>query len=329
MSVAGGDSPSCSTPGDRRDGAVPHAEAPSSRCATARNLSTAPPRACSFPMPACGCRCAAASRVRACCRRAAPVPDVLKDPRVKRDLVATLRLRSCILVPVRRSGEAVGVLKLQSSGAAPSHDGLKLAQVLAGTVSAGLAEVGEGRGATRGRGRLRRAQEAGGVGVFSVGLDGILHATPEFCRLYGLPPRDSYPSTAYEQLVVPRTCPTSCPPRPSRRSGRAPPRTWSTAITPARHRRGALDRPQGELERDQAGSPYASRALRATSPSSGPPGSRWPRASGSRRCCWKLGDRLRDLTDVPEVTRGRGEVAGTALGASRGGFGRLDATAST
>lgn len=32
--------------------------------------------------------------------------------------------------------------------------------------------------------RLRRAQEAGGIGVFSVGIDdGILHPTPEFCRL--------------------------------------------------------------------------------------------------------------------------------------------------
>ncbi|MWV22575.1 GAF domain-containing protein [Methylobacterium sp. 2A] len=40
------------------------------------------------------------------------VPDVLEDPRVKRDLVASLRLRSCALVPVRRAGEAIGVLKL-------------------------------------------------------------------------------------------------------------------------------------------------------------------------------------------------------------------------
>lgn len=52
--------------------------------------------------------------------------------------------------------------------------------------------------------RLRRAQEAGGIGVFSVGIDdGVLHPTPEFCRLYGLPERSSHPATAFESLVVP------------------------------------------------------------------------------------------------------------------------------
>ncbi|WP_210301967.1 PAS domain-containing protein [Methylobacterium brachythecii] len=52
--------------------------------------------------------------------------------------------------------------------------------------------------------RLRRAQEAGGIGVFSVGIvDGVLNPTPEFCRLYGLPERASYPATAFEDLVIP------------------------------------------------------------------------------------------------------------------------------
>ena len=52
--------------------------------------------------------------------------------------------------------------------------------------------------------RLRHAQEAGGVGLFSVRLaDSVLEPTPEFCRLYGLPERESYPSTAFEELVLP------------------------------------------------------------------------------------------------------------------------------
>ncbi|WP_019905842.1 PAS domain-containing protein [Methylobacterium sp. 77] len=51
---------------------------------------------------------------------------------------------------------------------------------------------------------LRRAQEAGGIGVFSVGIDdGVLHPTWEFCRLYGLPERSNYPATAFEGLVIP------------------------------------------------------------------------------------------------------------------------------
>jgi PAS domain S-box-containing protein len=52
--------------------------------------------------------------------------------------------------------------------------------------------------------RLRRAEEAGGIGVFSVGIDdGVLHPTPEFCRLYGLPAQAHYPATAFEALIIP------------------------------------------------------------------------------------------------------------------------------
>jgi PAS domain S-box-containing protein len=51
---------------------------------------------------------------------------------------------------------------------------------------------------------LRRAQEAGRVGVFSVGVeDGILHATPEFCRLYGIEECANRASEDFECLVIP------------------------------------------------------------------------------------------------------------------------------
>ncbi|WP_020180044.1 PAS domain S-box protein [Methylopila sp. M107] len=52
--------------------------------------------------------------------------------------------------------------------------------------------------------RLRRAQEAGGVGLFSVGVDdNVLHATPEFCRLYGMPERETFDAGEFERLVLP------------------------------------------------------------------------------------------------------------------------------
>ena len=52
--------------------------------------------------------------------------------------------------------------------------------------------------------RLLRAQEAGGIGLFSVGIeDGILTTTPHFCRLYGMPERETYPAEAFESLVLP------------------------------------------------------------------------------------------------------------------------------
>lgn len=72
------------------------------------------------------------------------VPDVNTDPRVKRDLVEVLRLRSCVLVPVLRNEEAIGVLKLQSSRPAAFDEAdLGAALVFAGTVSSGLAQAGE------------------------------------------------------------------------------------------------------------------------------------------------------------------------------------------
>jgi PAS domain S-box-containing protein len=52
--------------------------------------------------------------------------------------------------------------------------------------------------------RLRRAQEAGGVGLFSVDMrNNELRPTPEFCRLYGLPVQDSFPATTVEALILP------------------------------------------------------------------------------------------------------------------------------
>ncbi|MDP4022934.1 PAS domain-containing protein [Methylobacterium sp. NEAU 140] len=70
--------------------------------------------------------------------------------------------------------------------------------------------------------RLRRAQAAGGVGVFSVDLDDdTLHATPEFCRLYGLPARAAMPAAAVEALVLPEDLPAVSDPA-SRRAGAAP-----------------------------------------------------------------------------------------------------------
>ncbi len=50
--------------------------------------------------------------------------------------------------------------------------------------------------------RLRRAQEAGGIGLFSVDREGMLDATPEFCRLFGVEECDKMPAAMLEALVV-------------------------------------------------------------------------------------------------------------------------------
>ncbi|MHC2105470.1 response regulator [Methylobacterium sp. CM6246] len=106
-----------------------------------------------------------------CLMNAKPVlcPDLLVDPRVRRDLVEALGARSAVCVPILRGGEAVGVLKLQSSHP-DAFTGLDLhvASLFAGTIPAGLAEAGEAearRGMRAGEATLRTVMETLPVGV--------------------------------------------------------------------------------------------------------------------------------------------------------------------
>ena len=51
---------------------------------------------------------------------------------------------------------------------------------------------------------LQRAQIAGGVGVFAVEIPtNVLKASPEFCRLFGMPVRESMAPEEYERLILP------------------------------------------------------------------------------------------------------------------------------
>ncbi|MCJ2021879.1 response regulator [Methylobacterium sp. E-065] len=96
-------------------------------------------------------------------------PDVLLDPRVKRDVIAPLGMRSAIYVPVSRGHANIGVLKLQSSRPdAFSGRDLRTATLFAGTIPAGLAEAGEAearRGMRASEATLRTVMDTLPVGV--------------------------------------------------------------------------------------------------------------------------------------------------------------------
>ncbi|GJD79762.1 PAS domain-containing protein [Methylobacterium gregans] len=102
--------------------------------------------------------------------------------------------------------------------------------------------------------RLLRAQEAGGIGLFSVGIaDGILRPTPHFCRLYGMPEAASFPATAFERLVIPadeHLISTA----DSRRSGEAPRDVEYRIRRPDTGEIRWIAR-KGEIERDTDGRP--------------------------------------------------------------------------
>ena len=70
--------------------------------------------------------------------------------------------------------------------------------------------------------RLRRAQVAGGVGVFALDLQSnVLDPTPEFCKIYGLEAVDSIPVDVIQALVVDDDQSVASNPE-TRRSGTAP-----------------------------------------------------------------------------------------------------------
>lgn len=70
--------------------------------------------------------------------------------------------------------------------------------------------------------RLKRAQEAGGVGVFSLDLKtNILSPSPEFCKIFGLDPVDAISVEDVQTLILPEDFRVASDPD-ARRAGTAP-----------------------------------------------------------------------------------------------------------
>jgi PAS domain S-box-containing protein len=102
--------------------------------------------------------------------------------------------------------------------------------------------------------RLRRAQEAGGVGVFSLDIEtDILSPTPEFCNIYGIEITDAIPISVVQALVIDDDQEVASNPQ-TRRGGTSP------LNVEYRIRRGDNDQKRviarrAEFEFDQSGRP--------------------------------------------------------------------------
>ncbi|WP_244477601.1 MULTISPECIES: PAS domain S-box protein [unclassified Rhizobium] len=102
--------------------------------------------------------------------------------------------------------------------------------------------------------KLRRAQQAGGVGVFSLSLvDDVLTPTPEFCKIYGLDEVEAIPISAIQDLVVAEDQDVASNPQ-TRKDGTSP-------LNVEYHIRRAdsgdirIIARRGEFERDEQGDP--------------------------------------------------------------------------
>ena len=195
------------------------------------------------------------------------VPDLAADPRTAANpLVTQARgLRFYAGVPLRtHDGAILGSLCVIDR--VPRPEGLAAVQAedlralgrqvctLLGMRRTRAGEHGAIKALADAEGRLRQAQEAGGVGLFTIDLaDNVLTPTPEFCRLYGLPEAPSYPSTAFEGLIVPEDRHLISTAETRRRGD--PPRDVEYRIR--RPDTGALHwiARKGALERDPSGRP--------------------------------------------------------------------------
>ncbi|MDG3577818.1 PAS domain S-box protein [Rhizobium sp. YJ-22] len=100
--------------------------------------------------------------------------------------------------------------------------------------------------------RLRRAQEAGGVGLFSLNLEtSILVPTPEFCKIYGVPYAEALPISVIEELVFPSDRDIASN-SDSRRDGHSP-LNVEYRIRRADNGQKRVIARKGEFERDEQG----------------------------------------------------------------------------
>ena len=195
------------------------------------------------------------------------IPDLAADPRTAANPLVTQAhgLRFYAGVPLRtRDGSVLGSLCVIDR--VPRPGGLAAAQVddlralgrqvcsLLGMRRTRAGEHGAVKALADAEGRLRQAQEAGGVGLFTIDLaDNVLTPTPEFCRLYGLPEAQAYASTAFEGLIIPEDRHLISTAETRRRGD--PPRDVEYRIR--RPDTGALRwiARKGEIERDPSGRP--------------------------------------------------------------------------
>jgi len=103
-------------------------------------------------------------------------------------------------------------------------------------------------------GQLRRAQDVGGIGLFSVDLaTQTVSATPEFFRAFGVPPRDGIPAETFERLVHPSDAGFTAT-ATSRAAGTVAPDIEYRIIRPDTGEIRWIAR-KGDVERDETGRP--------------------------------------------------------------------------
>ncbi|MCW6506680.1 GAF domain-containing protein [Lichenifustis flavocetrariae] len=266
-----------------------------------------------------------------CVRASAPIlaADVLADPRTNRDLALRLKSRSAVLAPVTRGDQVLGVLKLQSSlpNAFTARD-LQITQLFSAAATAGLTEVSEVAALKAveikdayWRDLFERLRE--GFIVGRVIRDDVGHivdwryeeVNKAWGDLVGVSSQDAVGHTIRE--VFP---------------GIEDEWIQDFAQVVDHGRSITFTRRAGDMARWYEGrahkitdDTFAVLFLEVTERVLA---ERARRANEARKeALLELGDRLRDIETVPQMTQVAAEIVGRTMGVTRAGFGRLDATA--
>jgi PAS domain S-box-containing protein len=113
-----------------------------------------------------------------------------------------LRMLDLLFQPMRNAAGAVTGILVNGNDVTETHAAQE--QLRLSEMRNRAEELQAARALAASNDQLQRAQSAGGVGVFTLDMErGIVIATPEFCRIFGLKPVESIATAVIEALIFP------------------------------------------------------------------------------------------------------------------------------
>lgn len=130
--------------------------------------------------------------------------NLREDTQPRYEIARTMGFRAFAGFPIRVKGRLVGVTSFGSSEIESfDEEALSFFRTIARFLSLARERAEDARALRDAEQRSRLAQEAGGVGTFELDMEtGSLLASPEFCRVFGVPEKVCYPAALFEGLVL-------------------------------------------------------------------------------------------------------------------------------
>ncbi|MBW6426021.1 GAF domain-containing protein [Rhizobium sp. XQZ8] len=161
--------------------------------------------------------------------------------------------------------------------------------------------------------RNMAAQEAGRIGTFEIDIaTGTVSTSPEFCRIFDVPVASTYPTSTFEAMAIDQGIQST---DATRADGSALTDVEYRIKTPLRGIRWVSR--QATFDRDERGRPVTMRGTAQDVT--------FQKRSVLRvQALLDLGDRLRELDAIEDMTVAASDLMGKALDAVRAGFGIVD-----